>query len=114
MTGKLELLDVLAKLKDAVLAGELDAQIEAASGALKAGFGKWVASGYGIYQPDWLKRDRAGTFTIILPFCKCTLILIFHLSEFPKACVRISKADNFLELPTANWRYQPHLEIPSS
>ena len=35
-----ELLDVLAKLKDAVLAGELDAQIEAASGALKAGFGK--------------------------------------------------------------------------
>ncbi len=35
-----ELLDVLAKLKDAVLAGELDTQIEAASGALKAGFSK--------------------------------------------------------------------------
>ncbi len=35
-----ELLDVLARLKEAVLAGELDAQIEAASGALKAGFGK--------------------------------------------------------------------------
>ena len=35
-----ELLDVLARLKEAVLAGELDAQIEAASGALKAGFGR--------------------------------------------------------------------------
>ena len=35
-----ELIDVLAKLKAAVLAGELDAQIEAASGALRAGFGK--------------------------------------------------------------------------
>jgi len=35
-----ELLDVLARLKEAVLAGELDAQIDAASGALKAGFGK--------------------------------------------------------------------------
>jgi hypothetical protein len=35
-----ELIAVLAKLKDAVLAGELDAQIEAASGALRAGFGK--------------------------------------------------------------------------
>ncbi len=36
----IELTIVLAKLKDAVLAGELDAQIEAASGALRAGFGK--------------------------------------------------------------------------
>jgi hypothetical protein len=35
-----ELIAVLTKLKDAVLAGELDAQIEAASGALRAGFGK--------------------------------------------------------------------------
>lgn len=35
-----ELIVVLAKLKDAVLAGELDAQIQAASGALRAGFGK--------------------------------------------------------------------------
>ncbi len=35
-----ELLDVLARLKEAVLAGELDAQIEAASGALKAGFSR--------------------------------------------------------------------------
>jgi hypothetical protein len=35
-----ELITVLKTLKDAVLAGELDAQIEAASGALKAGFGK--------------------------------------------------------------------------
>ena len=35
-----ELVAVLGKLKDAVLAGELDAQIEAASGALRAGFGK--------------------------------------------------------------------------
>ncbi len=35
-----ELIAVLAKLKDAVLAGELDSQIEAASGALRAGFGK--------------------------------------------------------------------------
>ena len=35
-----ELIAVLAKLKDAVLAGELDAQIEAASGALRAGFAK--------------------------------------------------------------------------
>ncbi len=35
-----ELIAVLAKLKEAVLAGELDAQIEAASGALRAGFGK--------------------------------------------------------------------------
>ena len=35
-----ELIAVLAKLKAAVLAGELDAQIEAASGALRAGFGK--------------------------------------------------------------------------
>jgi hypothetical protein len=35
-----ELISVLAKLKAAVLAGELDAQIEAASGALRAGFGK--------------------------------------------------------------------------
>ncbi len=33
-----ELLDVLARLKEAVLSGELDAQIEAASGALRAGF----------------------------------------------------------------------------
>ncbi len=40
LTSMDELLDVLARLKDAVLAGELDAQIEAASGALKAGFGK--------------------------------------------------------------------------
>ncbi len=40
LAGMEELLDVLAKLKEAVLAGELDAQIEAASGALKAGFGK--------------------------------------------------------------------------
>ena len=35
-----ELVDVLLKLKSAVLAGELDAQIEAASGALRAGFVK--------------------------------------------------------------------------
>ena len=35
-----ELVAVLGKLKDAVLAGELDAQIEAASGALRAGFVK--------------------------------------------------------------------------
>ena len=35
-----ELVAVLGKLKDAVLAGELDVQIEAASGALRAGFGK--------------------------------------------------------------------------
>ncbi len=35
-----ELIAVLLRLKEAVLAGELDAQIEAASGALKAGFGK--------------------------------------------------------------------------
>ena len=35
-----ELIAVLLKLKEAVLAGELDAQIEAASGALRAGFGK--------------------------------------------------------------------------
>jgi hypothetical protein len=35
-----ELVEVLVKLKTAVLAGELDAQIEAASGALRAGFGK--------------------------------------------------------------------------
>ena len=35
-----ELVAVLGKLKDAVLAGELDAQIVAASGALRAGFGK--------------------------------------------------------------------------
>ena len=35
-----ELVAVLGKLKDAVLAGELDAQIEAASGQLRAGFGK--------------------------------------------------------------------------
>ncbi len=40
LAGMDELLDVLGKLKEAVLAGELDAQIEAASGALKAGFGK--------------------------------------------------------------------------
>jgi predicted nicotinamide N-methyase len=33
-----ELVSVLEKLKAAVLAGELDAQIEAASGALRAGF----------------------------------------------------------------------------
>jgi hypothetical protein len=35
-----ELIAMLAKLKDAVLAGKLDTQIEAASGALRAGFGK--------------------------------------------------------------------------
>ncbi len=35
-----ELIAVLAKRKDAVLAVELDTQIEAASGALRAGFGK--------------------------------------------------------------------------
>ncbi len=35
-----ELIAALRALKDAVLAGELDAQIEAASGALKAGFEK--------------------------------------------------------------------------
>ena len=35
-----ELVAVLGKLKDAVLAGELDAQIVAASGALRAGFVK--------------------------------------------------------------------------
>ncbi len=35
-----ELIAALRSLKEAVLAGELDAQIEAASGALKAGFGK--------------------------------------------------------------------------
>lgn len=35
-----ELIAALKALKDAVLAGELDAQIEAASGALKAGFRK--------------------------------------------------------------------------
>ena len=35
-----ELVAVLGKLKDAVLAGELDVQIEAASGALRAGFVK--------------------------------------------------------------------------
>lgn len=40
LTSTDELLDVLARLKEAVIAGELDAQIEAASGALKAGFGK--------------------------------------------------------------------------
>jgi hypothetical protein len=40
LTSGDELIAVLAKLKDAVLAGELDAQIEAASGALRAGFGK--------------------------------------------------------------------------
>ena len=33
-----ELIGVLLRLKEAVLAGELDAQIEAASGALRAGF----------------------------------------------------------------------------
>ena len=38
-TGE-ELIAVLEKLKAAVLAGELDAQIEAASGALRAGFVK--------------------------------------------------------------------------
>ena len=37
ITGKTA---VLKTLKDAVLAGELDSQIEAASGALKAGFVK--------------------------------------------------------------------------
>ncbi len=35
-----DLIAALKSLKDAVLAGELDAQIETASGALKAGFGK--------------------------------------------------------------------------
>ncbi len=35
-----DLIAVLKTLKDVVLAGELDAQIEAASGALKAGFTK--------------------------------------------------------------------------
>ena len=35
-----DLISALKTLKDAVLAGELDAQIEAASGALKAGFAK--------------------------------------------------------------------------
>jgi hypothetical protein len=35
-----DLIAVLKTLKEAVLAGELDAQIEAASGALKAGFVK--------------------------------------------------------------------------
>ena len=35
-----DLISALKTLKDAVLAGELDAQIEAASGALKAGFVK--------------------------------------------------------------------------
>ena len=35
-----DLIAALKTLKDAVLAGELDAQIEAASGALKAGFVK--------------------------------------------------------------------------
>ena len=35
-----DLIAALKTLKDAVLAGELDAQIEAASGALKAGFAK--------------------------------------------------------------------------
>jgi len=35
-----ELFAVLVKLKAAVGAGELDAQIETASGALRAGFGK--------------------------------------------------------------------------
>ncbi len=38
-TGE-ELIAVLERLKAAVLAGELDAQIEAASGALRAGFVK--------------------------------------------------------------------------
>ena len=35
-----DMIAVLEKLKAAVLAGELDAQIEAASGALRAGFVK--------------------------------------------------------------------------
>ncbi len=35
-----ELIAVLERLKAAVLAGEMDAQIEAASGALRAGFVK--------------------------------------------------------------------------
>jgi hypothetical protein len=35
-----DVIAVLEKLKTAVLAGELDAQIEAASGALRAGFVK--------------------------------------------------------------------------
>ena len=35
-----DLIAALKTLKDAVMAGELDAQIEAASGALKAGFAK--------------------------------------------------------------------------
>ena len=38
-TGE-DVIDVMAKLKAAVLAGELNAQIEAASGALRAGFVK--------------------------------------------------------------------------
>lgn len=40
VTNADDLIAVLKTLKDAVLAGELDAQIEAASGALKAGFEK--------------------------------------------------------------------------
>lgn len=40
LAGGEELIAALKALKDAVLTGELDAQIEAASGALKAGFGK--------------------------------------------------------------------------
>jgi hypothetical protein len=35
-----DVIAVLLKLKEAVLAGELDAQIEATSGALRAGFVK--------------------------------------------------------------------------
>ncbi len=38
LAGMDELIDVLGKLKEAVLAGELDTQIDAASGALRAGF----------------------------------------------------------------------------
>ena len=35
-----ELIAVLIKLKDTVLAGELDAQFETTRGALRAGFGR--------------------------------------------------------------------------
>jgi hypothetical protein len=40
LTSGDELIAVLAILKDAVIAGELDLQIETASGALRARFGK--------------------------------------------------------------------------
>lgn len=40
LTGMDDLLATLEVIKDAVQAGELDAQIELVSGALRAGFGK--------------------------------------------------------------------------